>query len=261
LNAVHCVGSETVVDAIFVEGVVLQGTCRALTVCGSDEYETQPATATSDRQCIEATICGTNEAVLANKTSTSDRVCSNVCQTCTSTQFEKTACQLLGLGAVSFALDSENTSSGAVVLTGSWSTVSTTGFGTVKTLGTSFLSDGDSGKGTMSVLFKVAVQTGGWYRVAMTYDAQFDRAVRVPVTVTHADGQTVVYANERVLEGPYFVLGVFRFNTNGTVLVENRGTNVNTDDNGSFCCYSINVFSLLVLEMIVFLNIFLLIAC
>ena len=121
-----------------------------------------------------------------------------------------------------------------VTVTGNWVSVNITGSSTM--LGKSYLSDGDAGKGSKSVLFQVSVPFAGWYAVSFTYDAGYYRAIRVPVTVTDANGPRLVYVNERVQVGAAFPLGIFQFNTNGTVLVENKGTNLNqTDLNGNVC--------------------------
>ena len=50
------------------------------------------------------------------------------------------------------------------------------------------------------------------------------------MTVTDVYGVHVMYVNERTATSPYTTLGIFRFNGNGSVLVENRGTDQNTTD-------------------------------
>jgi hypothetical protein len=104
-------------------------------------------------------------------------------------------------------------------------------------LGGFFLSDGDSKKGSLSVLFQFTVPFAGWYRLGFVYDFEFDRAMKVPVTVTDTTGPHVVYVNQRVVASPDVMLGVFFFTASGSVLVENRGTDQNqTDFNGMSGC-------------------------
>ena len=162
-------------------------------------------------------------------TTTSDRVCTSGCNVCnSSSQYQTSGCQTVAPGNVTVVLDS-GTATPAVMATGNWATVNIVQPSTM--LGSSFLSDGDSNKGNCSVLFLLTVPFGGWYRVSVTYDAKFDRAVRVPVTVTDMNGARVLYVNERVGTSPSTVLGIFRFNgTGGSVLIENRGTDQNTTD-------------------------------
>ena len=51
------------------------GECAPLTVCSSNQYQSAPPTATSDRQCAPLTVCGSDQFQSVAPTSTTDRQC------------------------------------------------------------------------------------------------------------------------------------------------------------------------------------------
>lgn len=69
------------------------GECVALTVCGSSQYESTPATATSDRKCADVTSCQPGSRQTAAPTATSDRQCAPCSSGTFSTQVNATGCK------------------------------------------------------------------------------------------------------------------------------------------------------------------------
>ncbi len=70
----------------------------------------------------------------------------------------------------------------------------------------------------------------GKYEVRLSYSPNSNRATNVPVTITHAGGQTTVSVNQRKpppIGGAFVSLGVFRFEKGkkGSVEISNRGVN------------------------------------
>ena len=91
------------------------GACTALTVCTSDEYETTPPTATSDRECMAVTVCTSDEYESTPPTATTDRACTALTD-CTAMEQEVTAptatsdrvCGACGEGTANCDLDVSN---------------------------------------------------------------------------------------------------------------------------------------------------------
>ena len=222
--------------------------CATATACtAGTSYETAAPTATTDRACAPVTAaCRAGQVETAAPTATTDRACGAAeadCGPCAAGQYQAQACETnataVAEAAPAAVVDSEvagNVASGLVTITGAWSEVPLGSPDSSGARGTAVLSDGDAGKGSKSVLFALRPARAGRYRVGLTYLAGFDRATRVPVTVAHADGRTTVEVDQRAGYAPaaYYLLGTFRLDpgnaSSSSVLVENRGTDVNTDN-------------------------------
>lgn len=68
------------------------GTCHALTTCTAQQYESQAATATSDRQCTAISNCAAGSSQTAAPTATSNRQCAPCGANTFSTQTNATSC-------------------------------------------------------------------------------------------------------------------------------------------------------------------------
>lgn len=95
-------------------------------------------------------------------------------------------------------------------------------------IGDGYFHDDNSGKGTKTISFQPELTRPGKYDVRLAYAYGDSRAVNVPVTIFHADGETTVHLNqkERPADGSFTSLGQFSFEGNGFghVLVSNEGT-------------------------------------
>lgn len=69
------------------------GQCQSLTVCTAQQYESTPATATSDRKCSAVTSCQPGSAQTAAPTTASDRQCAACASGSFSTQVNALACK------------------------------------------------------------------------------------------------------------------------------------------------------------------------
>jgi len=95
--------------------------------------------------------------------------------------------------------------------------------------GDGYLHDRDAGKGEKTLTFQPELPAPGRYEVRLAYTAGANRADRVPITVFHADGETVAYVNQQQppgVDGRFVALGIYRFEASGFshVLVSNEGT-------------------------------------
>jgi hypothetical protein len=92
--------------------------------------------------------------------------------------------------------------------------------------GGDYVHDDDSGKGAKQTTFSLSVQKAGQYDVFLGYLAYANRAQNVPVTITHADGETSVAVDQRSNSGGWKKLGTFRLTPEGpgSVTVSNAGT-------------------------------------
>lgn len=109
--------------------------------------------------------------------------------------------------------------------TGNWCTSTSVG----GYVGSGYLHDGNIDKGESSVLFTCAIKTSGRYEVRLAYTAHANRAARVPVTVRHADGETLIHVNQKKRppgRETFVSLGTFRYlaGTEGSVTVSNDET-------------------------------------
>jgi hypothetical protein len=92
-------------------------------------------------------------------------------------------------------------------------------------LGGDYLHDDDNDKGGKSFTFAIRVDKAGDHDVYLKYKPYGNRASNVPVTVTHADGQTTIVVDQRHGNG-WKKLGTFPLTKDnpGSVTISNRGT-------------------------------------
>lgn len=112
--------------------------------------------------------------------------------------------------------------------------VSRTGFETQSQaigpyVGTGYRHDGDTNKGQQSIQFVPDLKLAKEYEVRLAYSANSNRASRVPVTIRYADGEKLVFINQRLkppVDNLFISLGRYRFNEGrtGAVSVSNRDT-------------------------------------
>ena len=89
-------------------------------------------------------------------------------------------------------------------------------------VGKSYLHDMKEAKGKKSATFNPDLPKGGYYEVRMSHNSNVRRANGVPVTIRHADGETMVNVNEgehAPIEKLFRSLGVFRFEKGRTGFV------------------------------------------
>ncbi|MBM3821793.1 MAG: DUF1553 domain-containing protein [Verrucomicrobia bacterium] len=96
-------------------------------------------------------------------------------------------------------------------------------------IGDGYLHDDQQSKGSMTLSFAPEITKAGRYEVRFAYQPGTSRATQVPVTIFHADGETLVRVNQQeppLLDGRFVSLGEFRFEANGFgyVLVSNENT-------------------------------------
>lgn len=121
----------------------------------------------------------------------------------------------------SIVLDTEQTTN-AITVIGAWTTSSSTpGFN-----GSSYLHDGNTGKGSKYVLFTPNFSNAGMYTVQLRWTQHTNRASNVPVTITYAGGATTLVINQRSNGGVWFALGTFPFEPNSGhgLMIETTGT-------------------------------------
>ena len=96
-------------------------------------------------------------------------------------------------------------------------------------VGASYIHDMKEAKGEKSATFTPNLPQAGHYEVRMSHNSNVRRANGVPVTIRHADGQTLVKVNEgepAPLKKLFRSLGTFRFlrGTSGSVTISTQGT-------------------------------------
>jgi hypothetical protein len=99
-------------------------------------------------------------------------------------------------------------------------------------IGDGYLHDENKDKGEKSVTFTPELPRAGRYEVRFAFSYDSSRADNVPVTVFHAQGETLVRVNQReapAVDGRFVSLGQFHFETNGFAYVL-----VGTDDTSGF---------------------------
>ena len=109
-----------------------------------------------------------------------------------------------------------------VAITGAWtSSTSVAGY-----YGTDYLHDGNTGKGTKSILFRPVVPLDGLYQVYLRWTAGANRATNVPVDINAADGTHTLTVNQTLDPAGWFLLGAFPFNlgTVNSVVIRTTGT-------------------------------------
>ncbi len=90
--------------------------------------------------------------------------------------------------------------------------------------------DGGRDRGRQWARYTPDLPRAGKYEVRLSYSPNSNRATNVPVTITHAGGQTTVSVNQRKpppIGGAFVSLGIFRFEKGkkGSVEISNRGVN------------------------------------
>jgi hypothetical protein len=98
-------------------------------------------------------------------------------------------------------------------------------------VGAGYRHDGDTDKGQQRAVFSGQVEKTGTYEVRVGYSTNPNRATNVPVTIRHADGETVVKLNQRQaakIDGLFQPIGRFRFEAGAKHAVEIS----NTDTDG-----------------------------
>jgi hypothetical protein len=93
-------------------------------------------------------------------------------------------------------------------------------------MGGDYIHDDDTGKGAKQISFLLSAETAGKYEVFLGFLAYGNRASHVPVTVTHAEGETSVAVDQRSNTRGWKKLGTFRLtpDESGSVTVSNNGT-------------------------------------
>ena len=96
-------------------------------------------------------------------------------------------------------------------------------------VGKSYLHDMKEAKGKKSATFTPDLPKSGHYEVRMSHNSNVRRANEVPVTIRHAEGETMVKVNEgehAPIEKLFRSLGVFRFEKGrtGSVTIGTSGT-------------------------------------
>ena len=88
---------------------------------------------------------------------------------------------------------------------------------------TNYIHDGNTNKGTKSVLFSPKLAAGN-YQVFMRFPARSNYASNVPVDIASTTGITTVFVNERINGGTWVLLGTFSMDGSSTVLIRTGGT-------------------------------------
>jgi hypothetical protein len=96
-------------------------------------------------------------------------------------------------------------------------------------IGDGYLHDLNVGKSEKTLTFLPDITRPGSYEVRLAYVHAPNRAANVPVTLFHADGETLVHVNQQeppTIDGHFVSLGQFRFEGNGFgyALVSSEGT-------------------------------------
>lgn len=117
----------------------------------------------------------------------------------------------------------DNLDIGNVTFTGAWSaSTHRPGYH-----GTNFVHDGNTGKGTKSVVFSPTIPVAGSYAVYMRWTADGNRASNVPVAVNYNGGTSSTTVNQQTNGGSWEPLGVYTFaqGASGNVTITTTGTN------------------------------------
>jgi hypothetical protein len=89
-------------------------------------------------------------------------------------------------------------------------------------IGDGYLHDQEKNKGEKSLTFTPELPRAGRYEVRFAFSHAASRATNVPVTVFHAQGETLVHVNQQdtpAFDGRFVSLGQFHFETNGFAYV------------------------------------------
>jgi YD repeat-containing protein len=93
-------------------------------------------------------------------------------------------------------------------------------------VGNDYLTDLNGHKGQCRATFQPYLANAGWYLLSINYTSGSDRDPNVPVTIHHADGDTLLHVNMKTGGGTWYSLGRFRFEPGnaGYVKIDNTGT-------------------------------------
>ncbi len=96
-------------------------------------------------------------------------------------------------------------------------------------IGSGYLHDDNKNKGELTLSFTPDFPKAGKYEVLVAYQAGTTRSNNVPITIFHADGETVVHVNMQKnpeVENRFVSLGQFRFENSGQnfVMISNTDT-------------------------------------
>ncbi len=110
----------------------------------------------------------------------------------------------------------------AATLAGAWtSTSATAGY-----IGTDYIHDGDTGKGTKSATFTPSIPQRGKYEVFINFTAGTNRPPNVPVDIIHENGTSTVTVNQQINNGTWVSLGRYNFSAGsaGKAVIRTAGT-------------------------------------
>uniref|UniRef100_UPI0034D964DE golvesin C-terminal-like domain-containing protein n=1 Tax=Flavobacterium anhuiense TaxID=459526 RepID=UPI0034D964DE len=110
----------------------------------------------------------------------------------------------------------------AATLVGAWtSTSATAGY-----IGTDYIHDGDTGKGTKSATFTPSIPQRGKYEVFINFTAGTNRPANVPVDIIHENGTSTVTVNQQINNGTWVSLGRYNFSAGsaGKAVIRTAGT-------------------------------------
>ncbi|MEX2607284.1 MAG: FAD-dependent oxidoreductase [Kiritimatiellia bacterium] len=93
-------------------------------------------------------------------------------------------------------------------------------------IGTNYLHDGNTNKGSLSATFTPILSTAGSYQVYGRWSADDKRDTNVPVRIVHAQGQSDFTVNQQQNGNQWNLLGTFDFaaGDSGSVTYRNEGT-------------------------------------
>lgn len=116
----------------------------------------------------------------------------------------------------------DNLDGAGVTITGAWTASTSTG----GYYGSNYIGDGNTGKGSKSVLFQSTVPTAGSYQVYLRWTSAGNRAASVPVDITWSGGIDPVSVNQQANGGTWVLLGTYNATANSviSVLISNTGT-------------------------------------
>jgi len=107
---------------------------------------------------------------------------------------------------------------------GTWSESSSIG----GYIGVSYLHDNNANKGELSATYKFTLKEPGEYEVRIAYTPNPNRATNVPITITHAGGDSKARVNQQesaTIDKAFFYVGKFRFDKEATITISNTNTN------------------------------------
>ncbi|RYD36962.1 MAG: DNRLRE domain-containing protein [Verrucomicrobiaceae bacterium] len=132
------------------------------------------------------------------------------------------AFRFIPAGSKTGAVIVDDTDTSKIQLTGAWTTSShTSGY-----IGTGYLHDGNTGKGTKSVKYMPQVPTTKDYFVYARWTSDGGRASNVPIDILTTAGVVTPLANQRIGGGEWNLLGVYPLAAGtGSITVRNTGTN------------------------------------